>query len=64
MILDGHEEDPWAECVSASWFLSQGLLKFGLGDVQVFKSKQGHQRTKHPIDCLQTIPIDFDTSNA
>jgi hypothetical protein len=37
MILDGHEEDPWAECVATSWFLSQGLLKFGLAGRPTFQ---------------------------
>jgi hypothetical protein len=35
-----------------------------LRDVPLFKSNQGHQRTKHPIDCLPTILMDLDTSNA
>jgi hypothetical protein len=47
MILDGHKEDPWAVSVAASWVLSQGLLKFGLGDVLLFKSNQVHQQIQN-----------------
>jgi hypothetical protein len=64
MILDGHKEDPWAASVAASWVFSQGLLKFGLARRPTFKSNQGHQWTKHPINCLPTIPMDLDTSIA
>jgi hypothetical protein len=54
MVLDGHEEDPWAECVAASWFLSQGLLKFGLaGCVALFKSYQGVNKNFRQLFLLE-----------
>jgi hypothetical protein len=48
MILDGHKEDPWAASVAASWFLSQGLLKFGLTGHPTFQKSSSPPADKKP----------------
>jgi hypothetical protein len=56
MILDGHKEDPWAECVAASWVFSQGLLKFGLTGRPTFQKSSSPPADKTPNRLLANNP--------